>query len=32
MALRKLRRLREAMGWIRPLTTLVKKGGWRLDT
>ena len=27
-----LRRLRERMGWIRPLTTLAKKGGWRLDT
>ncbi len=26
-----LRRLREFMGWIRPLTTLVKKAGWRVD-
>jgi len=29
---RDLVRLRELMGWIRPLTTLAKKGGWRLDT
>jgi N-acetyl sugar amidotransferase len=27
-----LRRLRELMGWIRPLTRLAKAGGWRLDT
>jgi hypothetical protein len=27
-----LRRLRDFMGWIRPFTTLAKKGGWRLDT
>lgn len=27
-----LKLLREFMGWIRPLTTLAKKGGWRVDT
>jgi hypothetical protein len=26
-----LRRPREFMGWIRPLTRLAKWGGWRLD-
>jgi N-acetyl sugar amidotransferase len=29
---RDLQRLRTFMGWIRPITTLVKKGGWRRDT
>lgn len=27
-----LKRLRDFMGWIRPITALAKKGGWRLDT
>ncbi|NUJ81641.1 N-acetyl sugar amidotransferase [Methylocystis sp. FS] len=28
---RDLRLLREFMGWIRPITTIAKKGGWRVD-